>query len=277
MVWLVLACSSPPPIRVEEPARSSAVVAGDSGADSGGDSGGDSGVDTGPLELGEPCDPTANTCADGALCCTACCSPDSPSVCTLADPDGVCPLPDLSIDATRATGHLTLETISVAADSCMIEEACVGGTGDRKVLRFDTTTPNLGTADLILGPPEATPEFFEWSECHDHYHYSGYAEFTLRDAGGSVVGSGHKQAFCVRDSEPWVPEQEGQVPRYNCGFQGLTVGWADTYTWNLDCQWVDVTDLPAGDYTLALEVNPGRAFPEKSFDDNRLELPVTLP
>ena len=62
MVWVVLACSAPPPVRVAEPERSSDVIAADSGADSGGDSG----VDTGPLGLGSPCNASANTCADGA-------------------------------------------------------------------------------------------------------------------------------------------------------------------------------------------------------------------
>lgn len=35
MVWVVLACSAPPPVRVAEPERSSDVIAADSGVDTG--------------------------------------------------------------------------------------------------------------------------------------------------------------------------------------------------------------------------------------------------
>jgi hypothetical protein len=249
----------------------------DTGTDTGTDTGSDTAVDTAPPGPGDPCDPAADACTDGTACCVPCCSPDAVAVCTERDELGACPLPDLSIDLERATAHLSVETVSVAEDSCMVAEACVGGSGERTLLRFDTTTPNLGSADLILGPPEATPEFFEWSECHQHYHYAGYAQYALKDASGATVGTGHKQAFCVRDSEPWTADAEGEIPLYNCGFQGLSAGWADTYAWNLDCQWVDVTGLPAGDYTLVLEVNPTHAFPERSWEDNRVELPVSLP
>ena len=61
---------------------------------------------------------------------------------------------------------------------------------------------------------------------------------------------GAKQAFCLLDVQQYVP---GSPPaRYNCGFQGITAGWADIYTSGLDCQWIDVTGVAEGDYTLEL-------------------------
>ena len=41
-----------------------------------------------------------------------------------------------------------------------------------------------------------------------------------------------------------------------CSDQGIQAGWADVYGAHLDCQWIDVTDVPAGIYTLEIEVNP---------------------
>ncbi|MCA9697946.1 MAG: hypothetical protein KC431_10515, partial [Myxococcales bacterium] len=42
---------------------------------------------------------------------------------------------------------------------------------------------------------------------------------------------------------------------YTCYNQGLSLGWSDTYGAALDCQWIDVTDVAPGDYTLRMEVN----------------------
>jgi lysyl oxidase len=46
---------------------------------------------------------------------------------------------------------------------------------------------------------------------------------------------------------------------------------------SLDCQWIDVTGLPSGNYQLSVSVNPSRTFEEVSFDNNVTTVPVTLP
>lgn len=52
-----------------------------------------------------------------------------------------------------------------AADSCALVEGCGAAPGTRRRLRFDTTTPNYGTADLYFGNPSGVP-LFHYSECH---------------------------------------------------------------------------------------------------------------
>ena len=35
-----------------------------------------------------------------------------------------------------------------------------------------------------------------------------------------------------------------------CVEQGLSPGCHDTYAANIDCQWIDITDVPTGNYVL---------------------------
>jgi hypothetical protein len=66
-------------------------------------------------------------------------------------------------------------------------------------------------------------------------------------------------------------------PRYTCTNQGISAGWADTYVSTLDCQWVDVTNVPAGNYFLEITVNPDQILLESNYSNNTSTIPVTLP
>lgn len=186
--------------------------------------------------------------------------------------DGPPPAPNLVLLDERITNSVFLEMKYIAPNHCTIVEGCVGGSGLRKLLKFDTVTANLGQADLVVGVPGAG-DMWAWSSCHGHYHFDGFATYELLGPGG-VVASGHKQAFCLEDTDQLDPEKAG--PNYTCFWQGITAGWADKYGSYLDCQWIDVTDLPPGDYTLRIAVNPDRTLPESNHDDNVYEGAVTI-
>jgi len=65
--------------------------------------------------------------------------------------------------------------------------------------------------------------------------------------------------------------EHGIAKNFNCtgkGDQGISVGCADNYKFNIDCQWIDVTDLQYGVYTLRVIVNPMRKAMESDYLNN---------
>ncbi len=207
-----------------------------------------------------------------------------------------CDLADLSFDHDRAYNSARVVWKNFPIGDCAVQEACVAAPGWRRVLRFDSFAPNYGTEAVDFGVPAdhiaAGDGLFEFAPCHQHFHYQGFSDYQLLDAaGGPVLDAGgapiagHKQSFCLRDDEqvefgsPWIPstsqfpacDVDGKNP------QGISPGWADNYPQKLDCQWVDVTDVPAGDYQLRLEVNANRSIVESNYADDVTQVAVTNP
>lgn len=237
---------------------------------------------------GALCDPGSNgSCADGYMCCNQGTVNNNVYRCEtpvpgLSFPDGGpselgCDAPDLF--PTEVGMAVDEDDIFVSNDSCLLFEECVGGPGQRHLLRFDTITPNAGSSDLVMGVPTNHPNLFHFSECHGHYHFDGYAVYDLLDGAGNIVAEGHKQAFCLLDWNSWDGSAGSQ---YTCSNQGISAGWQDVYGGYLDCNWIDITDVPPGDYTLRISVNPALESTgqppiiERDYSNNVLERAVTI-
>lgn len=177
------------------------------------------------------------------------------------------PLPNLVVDADRARRSVLIEPVFFDRSSCAVVEGCVRDAGPRRLLRFDLAIENRGDADLVLGAP--TGPAFQQAGCHAHAHYLDFARFTLGPLAVTKMGG------CFRDDEQLDGGRSGL--KYDCDAQGLQVGYADIYARDLDCQWLDVSALDAGTYTLRIEINSGRRIEESWYDDDRVEFPVVLP
>lgn len=190
------------------------------------------------------------------------------------------PLPDLIISESRLASSWYLIPEYVAPDSCTVYEGCVNGTGWRVLLRFTAEIQNVGTANMEIGDPKISNDF-EFSSCHGHYHFKEAADYVLRNLDRTVAADGHKQAFCFADLKRisgWSTPSSYPFSDENCNRNmGLSVGWADVYGSNLDCQFIDVTDVPSGQYLLEVSVNPGDYLQESNFENNVGEVPVVLP
>lgn len=72
-------------------------------------------------------------------------------------------------------------------------------------------------------------------------------------------------------------------PQYTCTNQGISRGYADTYAVGLPCQWIDITGVPPGEYTLRISLNHPRAdsllpqLVERDYENNIHEVAVTIP
>lgn len=176
----------------------------------------------------------------------------------------------------------TIKLGSIAnGDACAVEEGCLRGFGQRTLIEFTTHIQNIGEQDYYIGQTPASPstpnDQFVWDPCHNHWHYRGYAEYVLFDESGNLVPVGAKNGFCVLDLEC----DNGGDGKYTCQNMGISAQCGDIYDIGLPCQWIDITGLPAGNYTFVMRVNwdhtpdkLGRV--EKTYDNNWAQSCFTL-
>jgi hypothetical protein len=201
------------------------------------------------------------------------CGDNSTAPGPLDAPAGV---PDLQFVAEAITGTVAIDVAEFAADDCAVVEGCVGASGRRNLLRFATVTANLGCGDLIAGmppPPGESNDVFQWSPCHKHHHFLNYASFELIDGAGHVV-TARKQSFCLEDSQPVL--LGAQSHGYSCKDQGISRGYADVYGSDLACQWIDITGMAPGAYTLRMVVNPLHTIVESDITNDVFTVGVSL-
>ena len=172
--------------------------------------------------------------------------------------------PDLTLDPKRFVSQMEIIDRLFDASSCELIEGSVGGTGYRRLLRFDVVLINGGDGDLVVGSPtdKKNPyrSVFVFSPCHNHYHIDGFSNYQLLNLDGTVAAQGHKQAFCLEDLLKYTNDNKSSG--YTCAFQGITTGWADWYFKQLSGQWIDITGVPEGDYIVHVEINAAHTFPE---------------
>ena len=190
--------------------------------------------------------------------------------------DPLCPNgPDFKIREDILLASIAVDTL-FSEDNCWIEEGCLKGIGLREIIRFTTRFENIGELDYYIGQPSLENDQFVFDNCHNHFHYENYAEYLLFDSNGNSIPNGYKSGFCLIDLS--CPTGNN---KYGCANMGLSVGCYDEYSSELDCQWIDVTDIPDGDITFIARINwknqpdaLGRV--EKNLDNNWAQACLTL-
>ncbi|XP_077173747.1 lysyl oxidase homolog 1 [Paroedura picta] len=183
-------------------------------------------------------------------------------------------LPDLVPDPNYVQASTYVQRAHLYSLRCAAEEKCLASTAYtpeatdydvRVLLRFPQRVKNQGTADFL---PNRARHTWEWHSCHQHYHsMDEFSHYDLLDAAtGKKVAEGHKASFCLEDTTC----DFGNLKRYACTShtQGLSPGCYDTYNADIDCQWIDITDVQPGNYILKVQVNPKYIVMESDFTNN---------
>lgn len=194
-----------------------------------------------------------------------------------ADPLDCGRAPDLVVDSPFLRESIILDAIE-ANDPCLVNERCLQGLGLRRLLRFGTRVANIGNADLVLGRPADDNPLWHFDQCHGHFHFQGYAAYDLYDvAAERTLPIGAKNGFAVVDLGVYDAHLAPDGCRgYGVANQGLSVGCQDTYSRNLQCQWIDITDVPDGIYDLVVRTNPDGLIEELDYTNNEARVRLRL-
>jgi Lysyl oxidase len=120
---------------------------------------------------------------------------------------------------------------------------------------------------------------------HSHWHFEDFARYVLRrEPDAATVGRATKVSFCVIDTDHPFPDTpgspgSGHYGNNGCGassIEGLSVGWADTYSAFLEGQSIPVAGLAAGDYCLIARADPVDRLRELNDSNNSFRTRIHL-
>jgi hypothetical protein len=124
------------------------------------------------------------------------------------------------------------------------------------------------------------PMRYAYEPTHNHFHVLRFDRYSLRDARtGGRVRPDHKSGFCLGDRAevslarvrpppyygPLTGECDRGEPQALRVVEGLTPGYLDDYGPQLEGQYIDITGVPAGRYSLVHRVNADRRIRERDF------------
>jgi hypothetical protein len=224
-------------------------------------------------------------------------------------------LPDFIVDQAALRQHWVVRVEDLPAGFCSVEEGNITP-GTHSLIRFTVAIPNIGTADLNLGDPNAhiaaNDGLYEFASCHNHYHFRHYTLYELVEPATGYVWRAAKRGFCMIDIEKYhayTGDADNKPHFRSCGApgvtgnQGISKGWSDVYDWRLGGQYflLDGGDgqpiVPPGSYILRITVNPGfepmggepcrnadplrpgicHQLPELDYENNVAQISVTIP
>jgi hypothetical protein len=153
---------------------------------------------------------------------------------------------------------------------CRSTSRCPTMTVRQRIRRTDGSWTSIATKARMR---------FEVGDHHRHWHvvdFEGYRLWRLGVA-NPTPRVARKFGFCFFDIarvRPFGPSRR-QYAESRCGgpsslrvHVGLSAGWQDTYPWNFAGQYIDVTDVPRGEYLLCVTADPKERFRQANTDND---------
>lgn len=172
---------------------------------------------------------------------------------------------------------------------------------ETKKIRFSTTVLNhgkgviefRGKSDLqrkvtkatqVIQQKDGTNFYQEIGEFvfhpdHDHWHIGDFSEFQLwsiKDNGDfdRILAATDKMSFCLWDEHPLDGEKQEEDRQYQptceSETQGISPGWADTYSATLEGQELDISSIQDGRYAIQAIINLDKKIMEASYTNNNV-------
>lgn len=134
--------------------------------------------------------------------------------------------------------------------------------------------------------------YYEPAPMHRHWHLLGFDRFQLRTQDGKMVVADRKNGFCLGDRydvpgvssivdkpAPGTPEGDlaqtlaestckRKEPSATDVTEGISVGQGDNYDYTVDYQWLDISKVASGVYTVVNTVNPDHSISESDYANN---------
>ena len=217
------------------------------------------------------------------------------------NPSGDC-VTSGSIRAVRL--RFTTAEDNVGAGPLLMYGRRSGASGDRMEVRQGFQAARGAPIPATFDEAEratTTSMYYEPAKAHRHWHLMNFARMQLRTPGGETVVADRKNGFCLGDRYrtadagslpgaahvPGSPEARlaERLEQNRCGyrdpaatemFEGISVGSGDDYRYEVDFQWLDLTDVASGTYDVVNTVNSDRTLVESSYDNNSSSISISV-
>ena len=196
-------------------------------------------------------------------------------------------VPDLAIDVKAFQQSIKVSRQYLSGPD--IAEGYIQQAGWYTLLRFGTVTANIGTGDLLIGDPSLCPNLYEpsptygWRASHPTlfrlWTPAGYNKWaaardlnqpidapynqTLLDnakASGELVATGFKKWSCLVSEYTYC--NNVKKVQWACGYQLLRACYSDEYDAGIAGQYIIMTGVPKGVYTVEQHIDPWLLFPD---------------
>jgi Lysyl oxidase len=163
-----------------------------------------------------------------------------------------------------------------------------GGGGPLIIKGHRSSTDAPMMADQMIEHPGSEPTYrqnmgqlvyeeYPGSVSHRHWHYKGFVRYQLRSTSDlSLVRPDNKAGFCLSDPM-YAPDYCGSMKPWALSVEeGLGPGTTDYYNPNLEGQYIDIADVPPGDYWLVHWVNSSKEICESDYGNNAAGVEIEL-